>query len=262
MFGVTRHAKDPQRMYNYWSTAETELIALAPKAPFIMEEGQVEGHERQWKNAHTKPYPYMLYKGVALGGKPAPPPSRQPFAGSPSGVVQAKAGATDDMKATTGIRFDATMSERVSDESGKALRELKRTSDIGSFHYIDNLARSLHYTGIILIDLIPKIYDRRRVVTILREDGTEEQVKIDPSMQQAMKDVPKGDPQQQGGMSSGISKIFNPKVGDYSIPVTIGPSYATKRIESADSMMAFARSMPCFSSALPVAISAGLKNSL
>ena len=33
--GIVRHAKDPQRMYNYWATSETETIALAPRAPFI-----------------------------------------------------------------------------------------------------------------------------------------------------------------------------------------------------------------------------------
>jgi hypothetical protein len=131
--GVVRDAKDPQRMYNFWSTAETELIALAPKAPWIMEEGQVEGHEQRWKDANNKSYPYLLYKGTSIAGKPAPAPQRQQFAGPPTGVVNAKAGAAQDMMATTGIRFDSTLAERTYDESGKALRELKRVGDLGSF---------------------------------------------------------------------------------------------------------------------------------
>lgn len=234
--GLIRDMKDPARMYNFWCTAETELIALAPKAPWIMEEGQIEGHEKRWQEANNKSFPYLLYKGVNLGGKPAPPPQRQPFAGSPAGVVQAKIGASQDMQAVTGIRFDATQQERMYDESGKALRELKRVGDLGNFHYVDNLARSLRHTGRILIDLIPKIYDTPRVLTILREDDSEEQVRIDPSLMKphAEKQGPNGKTQ----------KLYNPKLGEYEVAVTIGPSFATKRAEAADSMLAFMKAVP------------------
>ena len=234
--GIIRDAKDPQRMYNYWRTAETELIALAPKAPWIMEEGQVEGHENRWRDANTKSFPYLLYKGVNIAGKPAPPPQRQPFAGSPDGVTKAAIAAAQDIQATTGIRFDATLQERMYDESGKALRELKRVGDLGNFHYVDNLSRSLRHTGRILIDLIPKIYDTPRIVTILREDDSEERVKIDPTI---------GQPHSQQQDAQGkVQRLFNPKLGEYEVAVTIGPSYATKRAEAADSMMLFMKAVP------------------
>lgn len=235
--GIIRHAKDPQRMYNYWSTAETELVALAPKAPWIMEEGQVEGHEDKWKQANIKSYPYLLYRNVNVNGQNAPAPQRQPFAGSPGGVVTAKQGAAQDMIATTGIRFDATKHERTTDESGIALQEIRSITDIGSFHYIDNLGRALKHAGRILIDAIPKVYDQRRVLTILREDDKEETIQIDPS---ATKGVMDGrDPATGKGR-----RVFNPTIGKYGVTVTVGPSYATKRIETAKSMMAFARALP------------------
>ena len=84
--GLIRDAKDAQRMYNYWVTAETEQVALMPKAPYIMEEGQVEGHEVRWQQANQKSFPYLLYKASSVSGKPAPPPQRQPFAGPPQGA--------------------------------------------------------------------------------------------------------------------------------------------------------------------------------
>lgn len=234
--GIIRDAKDPQRMYNYWCTLETELIALAPKAPWIMEEGQAEGHEQRWQQANKKSFPYLLYKGSSVAGKPSPPPQRQQFAGPPAGVVQAKIAAAQDMQATTGIRFDATLQERNYDESGKALKELKRVGEVGNFHYIDNLSRSLRYTGKQLIDLVPKIYDTRRILTILREDGSEERVTIDPNL---------GKPHEQRQSSDGrIERLFNPKLGDYEVAVTVGPSFATKRAEAADSMLQFLRYVP------------------
>lgn len=235
--GIVRDSKDAQRMVNYWTTAEAEQLALAPKAPFIMEEGQVEGHESQWKQANVKSYPYLLYKAVNVNGKPAPPPQRQPSIGVPVGVVTAKQGAAQDMMATTGIRFDATMQERTVDESGRALREIRRTGDIGSFHYVDNFSRSLKHAGEIVLDLIPKVIDTKRVMTILREDDTEEQVEVNPN---APKSVAEGRHADTGK----VKRIFNPTVGKFGVTVTIGPSYATKRIEAAESMMDFARALP------------------
>src|SRR5665811_186834 len=79
--GIIRDAKGPQRMNNYYKTLEAELVGLQPKAPWIMEEGQIEGHEEKWKAANRKSYSYLLYKGINLGGKPAPPPQRQAFQG-------------------------------------------------------------------------------------------------------------------------------------------------------------------------------------
>lgn len=234
--GIVRDAKDPQRMYNYWKTTEAEIVALQPKAPFIMEEGQVEGHEPMWKQANTKAFPYLLYKGTNVGGKPAPPPQRQPMMAPPQAVLQAIQGAAQDMMAVTGIRFDATVAERLHDESGKAIREIRRSGDIGSFHYADNLARGLKYTGRIIIKMIPKVMDTTRVLTILREDGKDQVVRVDPHADKALG---------QGRDAKGKSlSIFNPNIGKYGVTVTVGPSYATKRIEAADQMMQFVGKMP------------------
>lgn len=234
--GIVRDAKDPQRMYNYWRTTEAEIVALQPKAPYVMEEGQVEGHEGMWKNANTKPYQYLTYKGTNVGGKPAPPPQRQAMVQAPQGVLQAIQGAAQDMQAVTGIRFDATIAERVHDESGKALHELRRSGDIGSFHYEDNLARALDYTGLLILKMFPNYYDTPRVLTILREDGKEQSIRIDPHAQK---------PLQMGKDAQGKAlPIFNPTIGKYGVTVTVGPSYATKRIEAVDQMMKFVAAMP------------------
>ena len=234
--GLIRDAKDPQRMKNYWATAKTELIALAPKAPWVMEEGQVEGHEQRWQQANQKSYPYLLYKGTSIAGKQSPAPQRQPFAGPPAGVIEAEQSSEQDMMGTTGVRFDATKSERIPDESGRALQQLKSLGELGSFHYTTNLVHSLKYTARQLIDLIPKIYDARRVVTILREDDTEEQVTIEPKLQAPFQTRP--------GPMGKVEKLYNPSIGKYDVAVTIGPNFMTKRMESAENMMDFMKAIP------------------
>ena len=234
--GIVRHAKDPQRMFNYWSTLATEIIALAPKAPWLIAEGQDEGYEQEYKTANTRNIPVLHYRPISLGGQPVPPPQRQQPGGVPGGVMQARNDSAQDMMATTGIRFDSTMAERTMDESGVALRSLRQSTDLGSFHYGDNYIRSLRHTGAIYVDLIPKIYTRRQIATILRDDDEEEQVMIDPHAPKAF--------QEQRGPDGKIMKIFNPNIGQYGVTVTIGPSFATKRIEAAESMLEFAKAMP------------------
>ena len=234
--GIIRDAKDPQRAKNYWVTAMTEIIALQPKAPWVMEEGQGEGHEDEFKNANVKNIPVLYYKGTSVGGTMAPPPQRQPMAGIPAGIMTAMASSEQDLMGVTGIRFDATMAEKTQDESGRALHALRQMTDIGAFHYVDNLARSLRRTGEILVEAIPLVYDEKRVVTILREDDKEEQVAIDPSLPK-----PSGEEKRPDGKTR---KLFNPTYGKYGVTVTIGPSYATKRIEATENMMAFMRALP------------------
>jgi hypothetical protein len=241
--GIIRDMKSPQQMYNYWSTMMTELVALAPKAPFIMEEGQVEGHEGSWKTANTRSNPYLLYKAVNVNGTPAPPPQRQPAVQVPAGVQQALQNAQQDMMAVSGIRFDATVSERMYDESGKAINALQQRGDLTNFHYIDNLGRAMKHLGRCLIDAIPKVYDTRQVLTILREDDTEERVQLDPANMAPGQKI--RDPSTGKTMN-----VFNPSAGKYGVTVTIGPSFATKRTEASAHMIEFAKAFPEFGAAI------------
>lgn len=234
--GLIRAAKQPQMLYNYNRTLAVELSSLQPKAPFIVAEGQIEGYEQVWKTANVKNNPYLPYRPVDLNGRPVPPPQRQPFQGPPAAVLAEVSAAEQDMIGTTGIRFSATLSERMYDESGRALKELRERGELGSFHYIDNLARSLRHCGEILVDLIPKVYERKRIVTILRDDDKEEQVQLDPA---APKPVSRG----KNPITGKVMKIFDPNYGKYGVTVTIGPSYATKRIEASESMMDFLRAV-------------------
>ena len=236
--GIIRAAKTPQQMFNFHRTLGVELVSLQPRAPYIVEFGQIEGFENIWRTANTKNHPYLPYNAVDANGQPAPPPQRQAFIGSNQGVIAEVQQAQQDFMAVTGLRFDATLGERVYDESGKALRELQRKGDQGSFHYIDNFGRSLRRVGEILVDLIPKIYDTRRVVTILREDNDqEEQVIVDPNAEKAFQE-------RRLQLAGKVQKIYNPTFGKYGVTVTIGPSAATKRIEAWDNMVQFLKVMP------------------
>jgi len=218
-FGLVRMAKDPQRMYNYWSTALTETVALAPKAKWLLAEGQDEGHENEWAMANIKAMPVLRYKQTDIEGRPAPQPTRLQPEPPPAGVMTALSGMNADLMAVVGI-FDPSQLPQ-GNMSGKALQGQQAQVDMTNFHYYDNLTRSIRHTGRIILDLIPKIYDRERVMRIIGDDGKPEIVTLN----------------QPGTDENGVAKILNDvTVGEYDVVMDTGPGYNSKRQEASESM--------------------------
>ena len=227
--GLVRNAKDAQRMYNYWVSQEAEMLALAPKAPFIGYGGQFEGYENQWKTANTTNWPYLEVNPDVTDGQGAvlPLPARAQPPMASSGLLQAKAGASEDIKASTG-QYNASLGMGSNERSGKAILARQREGDVGTYHYGDNLARGVRHIVRQLVDLIPKIYDTQRVARIIGIDGETSMVKIDPMQEEPVKKIVQDD--------IVIDKIYNPNVGKYDVVVATGPGYATKRQEALEAM--------------------------
>jgi hypothetical protein len=242
LLGMVRHSKDPQRMLNYWESCKTEAIALAPRAPFLVAEGQTENHEEEWAQANSRNYPYLIYKATTVQGHPVPPPQRQVYEPPIQAITAAEMGAIENMKAATGI-YDASLGNRSNETSGIGIRQRQIQGDVANFHFVDNLTTAITHEGRILVDLIPHIYDRPgRVMRIIGEDGTEQSVPVNTRFQKRQNgalvtDQMQFDPQQ-------ITKIYDLSAGRYDVAVAVGPSYATKRQESAESMMQFAQVAP------------------
>jgi hypothetical protein len=228
--GLVRNAKDAQRMYNYWVSQEAEMLALAPKAPFIGYGGQFEGYEQQWKTANINNWPYLEVNPDVTDGQggPLPLPQRSQPPMASSGLLQAKAGASDDIKSSTG-QYDSSLGATSNERSGRAILAREKQSDTGTYHYVDNLARAIRYATRQLVDMIPKIYDTQRIARIIGIDGETDQAMIDPTQPMPVKKI-----QNEQGIV--IKKIYNPSVGKYDVAVTTGPSYMTKRQESLDAM--------------------------
>jgi hypothetical protein len=228
--GLVRNAKDAQRMYNYWVSQEAEMLALAPKAPFIGYGGQFEGYEDKWKTANTNNWPYLEVNPDVTDGQGAvlPLPARAQPPMASSGLLQAKAGASEDIKSTTG-QYNASLGMGSNERSGKAILARQKEGDVGTYHYGDNLARAVRHVARQLVDLIPKIYDTERIARIIGEDGETKMVKINPEQPEAVKEII-----DQDGIV--IEKIYNPGVGKYDVVASTGPGYATKRQEALEAM--------------------------
>jgi hypothetical protein len=223
--GLVRNAKDPAMMYNFWMTSATEEVSLRPKTPFIGAEGSFEGHEKKWLQANNRSFPYLEYKPTSVDGQLVPPPSRQPMADVPVGVLSMAMHASDNIKQTTGL-FDSSLGAAGNATSGKQELAQQKQGNVANFHYMDNFIRTLRHAGRCAIDMIPHYYDTERLVMTRGEDSTVSQVVINKWDAAA------------GAFINDLS------VGKYGLAVTPGPSYATMRAEAADAMVQFGQSWP------------------
>lgn len=231
--GMVRRAKDAQRVYNYATSAAIEASSLSPKDPFWLTPKQAEGHERKLEQFPVRNSPFMFYNP----DPEAPgPPTRTGAPAVQTALIQQVAQADVDIQATTG-RFAPSLGDNPADQSGKALLAVQQQGEAGTFELVDNLAGAVEFTGEILVDLIPKIYDTHRQQRILNPDGTTELIEVNKTIvdEQTQEKVILNDLSQ----------------GKYSVVTDTGPSYKTQRTEALNFLNSLSQSSPLFAELAP-----------
>ena len=233
--GIVRNAKDSQRMYNVAQSAIVERVLLAPKAPWTAAVEAIKGYEAIWQTANTDPHSFLPHNHVDEAGNAIPAPQRTQPATVEPGLSQIAMGASDDIKAETG-QFDASLGQKSNETSGRAIMARQREGDTATFHFVDNFGQSVRHLGVIILDMIPRVLDTRRVAKILGEDGDMATAVLDPNLPEALQEVRDG--------KGAISRIFNPNIGFYDVYTTTGPSYTTRRVEAAEAMTQMVQANP------------------
>ena len=219
ILSMTRLARDPQQLYNYYRTCEAELIGMTPKFPYFVYEGQLDPqeHTNLQKSLH-EPVAVIRVKPT-VEGVPANTvlsfPSRQPYEPPIQGLEIGAESARRAIQAAMGSNFLPTMAQQRNEKSGKALERIQETSQKGSFHFNDHYNDMIRHVGVICEDLIDKVYDTPREVGIRKPNETAEMVRIN----------------QPGGIST---------KGDYLVTVSTGPASDSQREaanEFADSLV-------------------------
>lgn len=217
---------DAQHSYNYERSTAVERSALAAKAPWIVTQKQIELYRDQWDGANTTPQPYLVHTpdpAMPNGPQRIEPPS-------PSGAdMQNAQVAAQDVQRTT-LVFNAQLGEQSNVQSGVGLSEQQSQGATSTFIFPDNLRTGIEYGGRILIDWIPFVYDKERVIrTINSEDEIDMQTVNE----------------QQGNPLLAVTEVLNDiTVGKYDVVVTAGKAFASRRREAVDGMMKFAQNFP------------------
>ena len=242
--GLVRFAKDPQRIYNYARSNIVETAALAPKDPYWMTPKQAQGHEGKLSRMNTDNSPIQFYNADAQ----APgPPARTGAPQVQQAQIEVATQANIDIRDTTGVTPSAAahhQAQTVDRRSGEAIKRAGERSDVGSYIFFDNMRRSIEYTGLVMVDLIPMIYDTERQVRTLAPDGT---AKLQ-SVNQTVIDVETGEEVILNDLSQ----------GKYDVAVDTGPAFATKRVEAAEQLIQLSTEQPMFSTYTPDLIAKNL----
>lgn len=226
--GIIRHAKDPQRLYNYSRSQGAELTSLAPKVPLLATSKMVGNYLNIWNQAHKKSFPFLPFDVDPQ--LPAFPKRADPVAQN-TAITQEIMISDQELHDTTGLQ-QASLGKKSNEQSGRAILARQREGDVANYAYYDNLGRAVSYCGRVLLDLIPKIYDTARIVRILGEDGSERFVPINQPVEVEQPD------------GSVIERVFDLTTGKYDVVVSIGPSYSTQRDEAAENMIALMNAAP------------------
>lgn len=231
--GMVRLAMDAQRIYNYATSSGIEQTALAPKDPFWVTPKQMQGFGKDYRQFNTKNSPFMRYNPDPK----APGPPQRTGAPAVQQALIAQIGQADaDIMATTG-RFSPSLGDNPAQQSGRAVLAQQAKGDLGTEILSDNLVKGVEYTGKILVDLIPRIYDTQRTIRVLGDNGDSEEVQINRSVVD---------------LDTGKEVIlFDLTQGKYETTVDTGPSYATQRSEVLNTLNTLAQSNPQFAEIAP-----------
>lgn len=226
--GHTRNMKDAQRMFNYNASAQVEFVALQSKTPWVAPAAAIEEYETMWNSANVVNHAVLVYNAFDDDGNPLPTPSRQDPPQAAPAFQTGMDTAFNQIMMVSG-QWQNQMGMLGNERTGKAIDLRQRQSATSTFHYQDNYEIGLQFTSEIMIDLIPKIYDTKRVLNILAEDESSFELEIDPGAQQAFQAL-----QARNGQI--VRRIFNPAIGRYAVAPSVGPAYGTKREEARDAL--------------------------
>ena len=225
--GLVRKAKDAQRLYNYSRSVAVEVTGLTPKQPYFVTPAMIKGHESRWKNMMVSNDPVMMFN-FDNGQKPF---REQPAQGSP-GLMQDAQIAAEDIKSTTGI-YDANMGASGNETSGVAIRGRQFQGEMANFEFQDQLVDSLELAGRVIIDMIPSVYDTERTIRIIGEDEREEVIAVNKTL--------------MDGSTGEFVKTMDLTVGNYDIKVSSGPSFTTRKQETAEQLSGIIAQNPAMS---------------
>lgn len=247
--GIYGPNKDAQRMFNHAASAAVESAATEPKNPYIIAEGQEEGHEQEFLLSATKNFPYVRYKPTTVAGQVVAPPQRSQTDTSKLTLsMQMLSMAGDFIHAGTGA-FEPTLGQNSPNVKTKgATLALQAQHDQGNSNWLDNLAEiSLVYEAKVVLDLIPHVYDRpgRVARTLDIEDESTSVVLNQPFIPgtksnngvrgQRPQPIADGQPLPQGAKPDQV-KHYNLKDGTYGVTVSIGKSYKSRVDQGKDEL--------------------------
>lgn len=210
--GVTNKLMDGQRVYNYAQSRAIEEGALAPREKVWLTREQAAADKSTLRTMNTNANPVQTYTNV----EGQAPPFKMSGANINPGLQQVSNDMAQNIVGSSGI-FAASQGN-APDQSGFAIELQQNKGDTSSIKYFKSQEIAICHTARILINAIPKVYDTKRIVRVLGEDGSSKMQSINDQVydNETKKMVPLND----------LRK------GKYDVTCDIGPAFKNRQQET------------------------------
>ncbi len=211
-WGAVEKLMDSQRVYNYAKSRQIEEGALAPRDKYWLTMQQAEMHLNKLRTLNTNADPVQFYTHV----EGQPPPFRQGGANVNPGLQQSAIDAAQDINVSAGL-FSANMGDNPGLQSGVAIGLQQNKGDNGTYKYFSAQKIAITHTARILVKAIPKVYDTKRQVRLLGQDGAIELTTINDKIV-----APTGK----------VIELNDLSKGSYDVVCTLGPAFKNRQQET------------------------------
>ena len=222
---LVRRARVPQQMLAYIASQEASEFGMAPRAPYLVVKGSVDG--KVWAVAHKTPMAYLEYQ-IPNDWNPSwgiPKPERVPFVPNAQAYEMSRESWRRAIQAAMGLTPLPTAAQRQNEKSGVALEKIQNQESIGSFHFTDNFVRALCNSGRQLNELITKLAELDSLPeNVMGKDQKDEDVMLRIAQRGTL------DPESEHLPES---DYFFAHRGQFEVTISDGPNYQSQREEQA-----------------------------
>jgi len=214
--GITRLAKDPQRLRNFQMSYLADIVSRSPRPKPIFFAEQIQGFESMYEeNGADNNFPYLLQNRKDTNNEELP--------GGPAGQMPEQ---QIPMALMTSIELSRQAVEDVAnpglpesiadpDSSGKAIALLQSRLDNQSITFQNHLKHAKRRDAVIFASMATEVYDAPRTITSTSADGTRKQVKV-------MEILPDG-------------RVLNDLTNmEFEVYADVGPSFTTVKEQTMD----------------------------
>lgn len=226
LLSMVRFARDPQMLFDFLATQESELAGMVPKAAYRGYKGQFESDAEAWEEINKVPHAYVQADIVIDGsnGQVLPLPTRETFDAPFQEYELAKDAAGRHVQSAMGISALPTAAARRSEKSGIALERIDDMEALGSFIFTDRYENCyLHNMGFQINELITPIIDTEREMPVGMPDGKNAVLHVVGNTSHPI--------DEQGAYSvQGLpEEHVHTGKGDFGVTISSGPSHDSER---------------------------------
>lgn len=216
-------AVDAQRFLNYLGTQIAYLLKISRYDQFIGSKENARSPQTQkiWTNPAAV-QGLLMYDESASGAKPEQlrPPEL------PVSLIQQYQRAIEDMYTSTGM-YPARLGQQGNEVSGAAIDARTRQGSYPTYVAFNSINRAITAGGAIVNQMIPRVYDTERVMSLMMPDEGRQNITVNQQMDEYGENI-----------KNDLRK------GSFEVRLQAGPSYEGQKAEALQSLNAALQANP------------------